>query len=54
MFIVEGVSTAILVTAIGDRMTQKRVPIDSPEAALAWCRRNSAGLVYSPAVSAGN
>lgn len=51
MFIVEGISTAMLVTQspVGRRrMTSRPMEFKSPEAALAWCRRNRASLVYTP------
>jgi hypothetical protein len=53
MFIVEGISTAMLVTH-GRRMTSRSMEFQSPEAALAWCRRNHAGLVYTPIDPAHN
>jgi hypothetical protein len=48
MFIVEGITTAFLVTH-GRRMTKRPMQFKTPEAALAWCRRHHASLVYSPA-----
>lgn len=52
MFIVEGISTAMLVTH-GRRMTSRPMEFKTPEAALAWCRHHRASLVYSP-VNPGN
>jgi hypothetical protein len=49
VFIVEGIKTAIVVTAVAGRMRQATRSFASPEAALAWCRKHAAGLVYSPA-----
>jgi hypothetical protein len=49
VFIVEGIKTAIQVTAIGSKLSQKNRRFLTPEAALAWCRANHAGLVYTPA-----
>ena len=49
VFIVEGIQTAVVVSAIGGRMSQRRQRFDTPEAALAWCRQHRAGLVYTPA-----
>jgi hypothetical protein len=53
MFIVEGISTAMLVTH-GRRMTSRSMQFATPEAALAWCRRHRAGLVYTPVDPARN
>jgi hypothetical protein len=47
MFIVEGIPTAMLITR-GRRTTSRAMEFKTPEAALAWCRHNRAGLVYSP------
>jgi hypothetical protein len=52
LFIVEGNPTAILVIRTGPRMSQKKMPVASPEAGLAWCRQNGAHLFYSPAGTA--
>jgi hypothetical protein len=49
VFIVEGVQTAVVVTAIGGRMSRRQRQFKSPEAALTWCRQHRASLVYSPA-----
>ena len=49
VFVVEGVKTAAVVTTIGTRMTGKRMKFHTPEAALTWCRRQGARMVYSPA-----
>ena len=51
VFIVEGNNVAVLVTRIGAKMSEKPRRFRSPESALAWCRANSAGLVYSPAAN---
>jgi hypothetical protein len=48
MFIVEGITAVLLVTH-GRRMSSRHMEFKSPEAALAWCRRHRASLVYSPA-----
>lgn len=48
VFIVEGIKTAIQVTAIGAKLSRRNRRFPTPEAALAWCRANHAGLVYSP------
>lgn len=54
VFIVEGIKTAIIVTARGNRLRRRNARFDSPESALAWCRKHGAGLVYSPSPSALN
>lgn len=48
MFVVEGNSKAVLVTQ-GQRTSTRHFTFAGPEAALAWCRKHHAGLVYSPA-----
>lgn len=54
MFIFEGNPIALRVTRAGSKYTERHVRM-TPEAALAWCRRNHAGMVYSPAsVPQGN
>ena len=54
VFFVEGFQAAVIVTAIGDRLSERRRRFISPEAALAWCRANRAGLVYTPAATSQN
>jgi hypothetical protein len=59
MFIVEGISTAMLViegpVRVGRRrFTSRKMEFKSPEAALTWCRRHRARLVYSPLPPAGS
>lgn len=49
VFIVEGKTKAVVVTAIAGRLSQAVRNFASPEAALAWCRKHRSGLVYSPA-----
>lgn len=49
VFIVEGIQSAVVVTTVAGRMRQANRKFGSPEAALAWCRKHAASLVYSPA-----
>jgi len=48
VFVVEGLKIAIKVMAGPSGITQRRARFETPEAALAWCRKHGAGLVYSP------
>lgn len=48
VFVVEGNPIAVVVTNLAGQMS-KRHRRFTPEAALAWCRANRAGLVYTPA-----
>jgi hypothetical protein len=48
VFIVEGITLAVIVTSGGGKMTQRRKHFTSPQAALSWCRHHRAGMVYSP------
>jgi hypothetical protein len=48
VFIVEGISTATMVTRAGRRRTESHIRFSTPEAALAWCRQNHVVLVYLP------
>ena len=49
VFIVEGITKAVVVTALAGKLSQAVRRFASPEAALAWCRQHRAGLVYTPA-----
>jgi len=49
LFCIEGNPVAVLVTLKAKRRATKPMRFDQAEAALAWCRRQGAVMVYCPA-----
>jgi hypothetical protein len=49
LFVVEGIRSAVLVTARGKRLSRSHLNFASPDDALAWCKQNRATLVYTHA-----
>jgi hypothetical protein len=49
MFYIEGQGTALLMTRGKRDYRERLVKMESAEAALAWCKQHTAGLVYCPA-----
>lgn len=54
MFFTEGNPAAALVTDAPSGMRQQKMRFETPEAALAWCRKNRANFYYMPVNVAGN
>lgn len=48
VFYVDGERTALLVSRAGRGHRERLLKIETAEAALAWCKRHAAGLVYCP------
>lgn len=48
VFYIEGQRTALLVSRVKRGHRERRLAITSAEAALAWCQKHAAGLVYCP------
>ena len=47
LFIAAGNSAAVLVTPIGAKHRQRTMRFPDPHAALTWCERHGANLVYT-------
>jgi hypothetical protein len=49
VFVVEGIKIAVVVADDGTGLAERRKRFESPAAALAWCRKKRARMIYSPA-----